>query len=149
MYAQYKEETYTSGISVYTTLTKADQDAAYDAVRRGVLDYDRRHGYRGPEALISLPKDAEDRQQEIEDTLIKHPDSDDLQAAVVLDASPKLVRVALLSGETVEISGDGLRFAAAGLASKASEAEKNQTGLGHPRRANQGQQEKVGDFAVA
>jgi penicillin-binding protein 1A len=55
MYAQYKDETYTSGFSVYTTLTKSDQDAAYDAVRRGVLDYDRRHGYRGPEAQIALP----------------------------------------------------------------------------------------------
>lgn len=128
MYAQYKDETYTSGFTVYTTLTKADQDAAYDAVRRGVLDYDRRHGYRGPEGQIALPKDDEDRQQEIEDTLIRHPDSDDLQAAVVLDVSPKQVRATLLSGETVEISGDGLRFAAAGLASKASEQKKIKPG---------------------
>ena len=128
MYAQYKDETYTSGFTVYTTLTKADQDAAYDAVRRGVLDYDRRHGYRGPEATISLPKDEEDRQQEIEDTLVKHPDSDDLQAAVVLDASPKLVRAVLLSGDTLEITGEGLRFAAAGLASKASEQKKIKPG---------------------
>ncbi len=128
MYAQYKDEIYTSGFSVYTTLNKADQDAAYDAVRRGVLDYDRRHGYRGPEAQIALPGDDEDRQQEIEDTLVKHPDSDDLQAAVVLDASPKLVRAVLLSGETVEITGDGLRFAAAGLASKATEQKKIKAG---------------------
>jgi penicillin-binding protein 1A len=140
MYAQYKDETYTSGFSVYTTLTKSDQDAAYDAVRRGVLDYDRRHGYRGPEAQIALPKDAEDRQEEIEETLIKHPDSDDLQAAVVLDVSPKLVRVALLSGETLDISGDGLRFAAAGLASKAAEQKKIKPGS--VIRVVQGKKEK-------
>ncbi|HWU98481.1 MAG TPA: penicillin-binding protein 1A [Oxalicibacterium sp.] len=140
MYAQYKDETYTSGFSVYTTLAKADQDAAYDAVRRGVLDYDRRHGYRGPEGQISLPKDEEDRQQEIEDALVKHPDSDDLQAAVVLDATPKLVRAVLLSGETLEISGDGLRFAAAGLASKASEQKKIKPGS--VIRVVQGKKEK-------
>lgn len=128
MYAQYKDETYTNGFSVYTTLTKADQDAAYAAVRRGVLDYDRRHGYRGPEAFIALSKDAEDRQEEIADTLVKHPDSDDLQAAVVLDATPKLVRAMLLSGETVEITGSGLRFAASGLSSKASEQKKIKPG---------------------
>lgn len=128
MYAQYKDEIYTSGFSVYTTLTKADQDAAYDAVRRGVLDYDKRHGYRGPEAMIDLPTDAEDRQQAIDDTLVKYPDSDDLRAAVVTDASAKLVKAELLSGESIEISGDGLRFAAAYLSDKAAAQKKLKPG---------------------
>jgi penicillin-binding protein 1A len=119
MFAQYKEETYTRGISVYTTLTKADQDAAYEAVRRGVLDYDRRHGYRGPEAFVDLPGDAEERQQVIDETLLQHPDSDDLRSAVVLSATPKQVRAAMLSGEEITITGEGLRFAASALAAKA------------------------------
>ncbi|RQO36407.1 penicillin-binding protein [Herminiimonas sp. KBW02] len=124
MYAQYKDEIYTSGFTVYTTLTKADQDAAYDAVRRGVLDYDRRHGYRGPEGAIDLPKDEEDRQQAIDDVLAKYPDSDDLRAAVVTEANAKLIRAELLSGETVEITGEGLRFAAAYLSDKATAQKK-------------------------
>jgi penicillin-binding protein 1A len=119
MYAQYKEETYTNGYSVYTTLTKADQDAAYEAVRRGVMDYDRRHGYRGPEAFIELPRGEEDRAQAIDEALIKRPDSGDLQAAIVLSASPKSIRAGMLAGEVIEISGDGLRFAASGLSPKA------------------------------
>lgn len=128
MYAQYKEDTYTSGFSVYTTLNKADQDAAYAAVRRGVLDYDRRHGYRGPEAFIDLPRDEEDRQQAIDDVLLKHSDSDNLKAAVVITASPKSIQAELLSGDTVEIAGENLRFAAAALSSKATEQKKIRPG---------------------
>ncbi|KAF1050709.1 MAG: Penicillin-binding protein 1A [Burkholderia gladioli] len=48
MYAQYKDETYTRGLTVTTTINSGDQEAAYQAVRRGILDYERRHGYRGP-----------------------------------------------------------------------------------------------------
>jgi penicillin-binding protein 1A len=61
----YGEEGYTRGLTVYTTLRKDDQAAAYAAVRRGVADYDRRHGYRGPEAYVSLPSDP----SELEDAL--------------------------------------------------------------------------------
>jgi penicillin-binding protein 1A len=59
VYAQYKEDSYTKGISVYTTILKADQDAAYASTRRNVIAYDQRHGYRGPEAFIDLPADPE------------------------------------------------------------------------------------------
>jgi penicillin-binding protein 1A len=119
MYAQYKEETYTSGFSVYTTLTSADQDAAYAAVRRGVLDYERRHGYRGPEAFVELPRDDDSRAQAIDEALLKHPDSGDLEAAIVLAVTPKSVRAQTRSGEVAEIAGEGLRFAASALSPKA------------------------------
>lgn len=119
MFAQYKDDIYTRGFTVYTTLLKADQDAAYNALRRGVMDYERRHGYRGPEAFIDLPADPDEREQLIDEVLLKHPDSDDLRSAVVISASPKAVRVATLTDDNIEISGEGLRFAAAGLAPKA------------------------------
>ena len=122
LFAQYKETIYTHGFTVHTTLRSKDQDAAYAALRRGVLDYDRRHGYRGPEASIVLPSDAEDRQDAIDDVLSKHPDSDELRAAVVTSASSKLVRAMLLSGDEIDISGDGLRFAASGLSAKSNSA---------------------------
>jgi penicillin-binding protein 1A len=76
MYAQFKEDTYTRGIVVTTTLVQAEQDAAYDALRRNVLAYDQRHGYRGPEDFVALPKDATQRDKLIETTLQKHPSSD-------------------------------------------------------------------------
>jgi penicillin-binding protein 1A len=57
VYEQFKEDTYTRGLNVFTTITKADQDAAYLAVRRGVMDYERRHPYRGPESYIEIPSE--------------------------------------------------------------------------------------------
>jgi penicillin-binding protein 1A len=119
MVSQFKDDAYTRGFNVYTTLLKADQDAAYAAVRRGVLDYDRRHGYRGAEAYIDLPDDEDERDQAITDVLQKHPDSDELQSAVVLRASAKAVHAQLLSGEEVDVTGEGLRFAASRLSPQA------------------------------
>jgi len=109
----YPEDVYTRGFRVYTTLRVADQEVAYEAVRRGVLDYDRRQGYRGPEGFFDLrPTAAED---EYDDALADHPDSDELLAAVVLSADPRQVEAALRTGDKVSVSGEGLRFAARAL----------------------------------
>ncbi|MDB5962656.1 MAG: penicillin-binding protein [Massilia sp.] len=122
VYDQLKEEAYTRGIVVTTTIVSADQDAAYKSLRRNVLAYDQRHGYRGPEATIELPENAEQRDDAIDEALQKRRSSDGLLPAVVLAASPKLVRVQTVDGETVEISGAGLKFAAAGLGASAKQS---------------------------
>src|SRR5881409_3061375 len=54
MAERYPDEVYARGFRVYTTLRKADQEAAYVALRRGVLEYDRRGGYRRPEGYAEL-----------------------------------------------------------------------------------------------
>ena len=113
----YPDDVYTRGFRVYTTLRKADQEAAYAALRAGVQDYDRRHGYRGPEGYVDLRPDA--TEDDYDDALAEHPDSDDLLAAVVLSAGPREVRAGLRSGETIKISAEGLRFAARALDAKA------------------------------
>jgi penicillin-binding protein 1A len=105
---QYPDDIYTRGFRVYTTITRADQEAAYAALRQGLLEYDRRHGYRGPEGYVDLKDVAE---EEYEEALQDHPDSDDLIAALVLDASPRRVTAYRRGGGTVAISGDGLKFA--------------------------------------
>ncbi|MFZ6646610.1 penicillin-binding protein 1A [Undibacterium sp. TJN25] len=120
LYAQYKDETYTRGFKVYTTINKAEQDAAYDAVRRNVMNYDQRHGYRGPEAFIELPADEDERDDAIDEVLLKHPSNDQLVSAVVVEVSPKLIRAEPASGDTIEISGDGLRFAVKALQASAN-----------------------------
>ena len=117
--AEYKDAAYTSGIKVYTTLLKADQDAAYEAVRKNIMDYDQRHGYRGPEAFITLPADEDERDDAIDEILKKHPANDKLIAAVVTNVTNKFVQAELASGESIEINGDGLRFANNALQSKA------------------------------
>jgi penicillin-binding protein 1A len=118
VYEQYPDEAYTKGFRVYTTIRKADQEAAYDAVRRGLLAYDRSQGYRGPEAFAELPANA--TEDDYDEALADHSDVDDLRAALVLSASAKEVRAVLRSGETVTVSGDGLKFAARALEDKAS-----------------------------
>jgi penicillin-binding protein 1A len=50
IFAQYGDEAYTRGLNVYTTINAADQDAAYKALRKGIMDYERRQVYRGPES---------------------------------------------------------------------------------------------------
>ena len=108
LYERYPEEVYSRGFRVYTTITRADQEAAYAALRQGLLEYDRRHGYRGPEGFVDL-KDAQE--EDYEETLQDHPDSDDLLAALVLEATPKRVTAYRRGGETVTVSGEGLKFA--------------------------------------
>lgn len=118
-YEQFKEETYTRGLNVFTTITKADQDAAYLALRQGVMDYDKRHGYRGPEGYMEIPANKEEAEDAIESELSDHPDSDDIVAAAVLEASPKQVRAMLISGEEITITGAGLAIATNLLSEKA------------------------------
>ena len=128
MYAQYREETYTRGLTVYTTLNKTDQDAAYEAVRSGIMNYERRHGYRGPEAFIDLPASADEREQAIDDALLEHPGSDDLRSAVVTSVTAKQVQATLLSGEVATIEGQALRFIAPSLAANAQPKAKIRPG---------------------
>lgn len=122
MYAQYKDETYTRGLNVITTVDSADQDAAYHAVRKGVMDYERRHGYRGPEGYVELPAPGDDRDQAIDDALTDHPDNGEIVAGVVTAASAKEVQAQFLDGTEATINGDGLRFVAAALSPRASGA---------------------------
>ena len=114
---RFGEEAYSRGLRVHTTIRKADQEAAHAALRRGVLDYERRHGYRGPEAFADIKTGSED---ELEDALSDLPDIEELVPAVVLEASAqKGVRAYRRGGETVQIAGDGLKFAANALSDKA------------------------------
>jgi len=126
MYERYKDDAYHKGYRVYTTLSSKHQRAAYQAVRSGVLNYDRRHGYRGPEAYVHLPAGLAD--DVIEDMLQDFPDSGELRAAVVTDANVRQVRVLLRGGEPVVIHGEGLKFAQAGLSEKASTNQRIRRG---------------------
>ncbi|MFZ6800761.1 penicillin-binding protein 1A [Undibacterium sp. Di24W] len=120
IYAQFKEETYTMGLKVITTIDRDEQDAAYESLRRNVLTYDQRHGYRGPEAFIELPTREDLRDDAIDEFLQKYPSSEGLVSAVVTSVSPKLIKADLATGESVEITGEGLRLATAALQSKAN-----------------------------
>ena len=117
--AQYGEEAYTRGLLVTTSLKSSDQVAAYRAVRNGVLEFERRQFYRGPELFITLPSDPAARDEAIDDALNERPDNDDLMSAVVLEASARKVVAVRQDGVPFEITGEGLRAVASGLSDKA------------------------------
>ena len=118
VYAQYGEDAYTLGLHVHLTVKSKDQMVAYHALRRGILDYERRQFYRGPEAYIDLPADASDLDTRVAEALTEHPDNDELKAAVVLEVSTKKLVAVLLNGESVAVTGDGLKPVTSGLGDK-------------------------------
>lgn len=120
MFAQYGNETYTRGLDVRTTVVSAQQEAAYRALRRGIMDFERRQVYRGPEKFITLPTDAQDVEDAVDEVLDDHPDNGDVQSAVVIEADAKRVRAMRQGGEMLEVTGDGLKPAQSGLSDKAA-----------------------------
>lgn len=119
MVNQYGDEAYTRGLVVTTSLKSNEQEAAYRAVRQGILDYERRQAYRGPEHFITLPTDQSAQADLIDETLNDFPDNDDLLSAVVLAANPRKVVAVRADGDPFEITGDGLRAVASSLSDRA------------------------------
>ncbi len=119
IFSQYGDEAYTRGLNVYLTVGTADQMVAYHALRRGLMDYELRQVYRGPEAYVDLPADPTLIDNRVAEALAEHPDNDDLRSAVVLEASPRKVVAMLQSGDTVTVTGDGLKPVTSGLSDKA------------------------------
>ena len=120
--AQFGDSAYTRGLNVYTTLTSADQQAAYAALRKGVMDYEQRQPYRGPEVRVELPAGGDALDDAVDSVLADHPDDGELIAAVVTQASDKKVSALRANGDAIEISGNGLRLVRSALAAKAPAA---------------------------
>ncbi|HEX5286808.1 MAG TPA: penicillin-binding protein 1A [Polaromonas sp.] len=119
IYNQYGDETYTRGLNVTTTLRASDQAVAYKALRKGIMDYERRQIYRGPEKFIDLPANPQETEDAIDEALTDNPDNGDVMSAVVLEASPKRILAMRQNSETLEITGEGLKPAQSGLTDKA------------------------------
>ena len=119
MFAQYGEDTYTRGLNVYTTLRADQQDVAYKALRRGIMDFERRQVYRGPEKFATLPAGGQELEEAIDEALEEHPNNGDLLSAVVLEADARRVLATRQNGETIEITGEGLKPVQSGLTDKA------------------------------
>jgi penicillin-binding protein 1A len=128
VFAQYGQETYTRGLNVFTTVQSSEQMAAYRALRQGIMDFERRQIYRGPEKFIDLPVDPKKLDDAIDDVLEDHPDNGDVLSAVVLEASPRKVVVVRQNGEQISISGEGLKPAQSGLSDKTPPAKQVRRG---------------------
>ena len=120
VYAQFGELSYTTGLNVTTTLRAADQQAAYKALRRTLVEHSLRQVWRGPEGQESLADSLKDDNPAVAQALADYDDDEDLRLAIVTRASTKSVTVVLASGEVVTVEGSGLRPAQSGLADNAS-----------------------------
>ena len=110
LYAQYQDDIYSSGIKVYTTIRKASQEAANAAVREGVMDYDLRHGYRGPEKTLDLAALLAEDENALASALDDLDTVNGFEPALITAISAKGVQVQSKSGEVLTISGSGLAF---------------------------------------
>jgi penicillin-binding protein 1A len=128
VFNQYGQDTYTRGLNVYTTIESQDQMAAYQALRQGLMDFERRQVYRGPEKFITLPNDPKLAEDLIDETLEEHPDNGDVMSAVVLEASSKRVVVVRQNSEQITITGKGLSPVQSGLSDKAPAAKRIRKG---------------------
>jgi len=119
---RFGTEAYSQGLRVTTSLRAADQQAAWAAVRKGVLAYDARQPWRGPEGTEPLPADVSaDLERSAAQALKDYRDDDLLRVAIVLAAGPREVQALLANGDRVRITGDGLRLAQPGLAPRAAD----------------------------
>ncbi len=128
MQGQYGAEAYSRGLNVYTSINMAEQEAAHKALRKGLLDFDRRQAWRGPEGYIDLPADPKQVDVRIAEALEEHPDSDDMRAVVVLGTEPKRIQAMLQSGEQIDIGAEGLRAVGNALTDKAGPKQQIRRG---------------------
>ena len=125
----FSKKAYSSGMRIYTTIMHRDQQAAYRALRKGVLSYDKRHGYRGPEGFADIPDDLDESNiDRIDEYLEEYDTYGDLEPALVLKSDSRKVRVWIRGGEIVEISGKGLEFATRKRSRKSANKQPIQRG---------------------
>ena len=112
MYDIFKDETYTRGLNVYTTIRDNDQQAAWQSVRSRLIAYDRKYRYRGPSGFVDLSGEGRDAQ--IRATLRKAASSPNLEPAVLTQITPTGLKAVMLSGKDlveVELDAESRKFA--------------------------------------
>jgi penicillin-binding protein 1A len=107
--ARYGEDAVNQGYRVYTTIDGRLQTAANRAVRIGLIEYDRRHGYRG--AIKQITVDERATSTKLDAAIGDTPDIGLLRAAVVLSVAPQAARVYVRGMGLAQIDWDGLSWA--------------------------------------
>ena len=111
LYEKYQDDIYSSGLKVYTTIRKANQEAANTAIRDGVMEYELRHGYNGPEKLLNLDKlEATDKKTALDVALEEIDEVNGLIPAIITSLTPKSIKAHTKRGDDVEITGKGLVY---------------------------------------
>lgn len=128
MFDRYQDEIYRSGLKVYTTIRKPNQEAANTAILQGIFDYDKRHGYRGAEGMVKIEAGKASLEDSIDDVLADIDTSNGLIPAVILEVTPLRIKAYRKDGGLTEITGDGLAPAKKILAEKDPAKQKLKRG---------------------
>lgn len=126
VYDIFREETYTRGINVYTTIRDKDQRAAWQSVRDHLIDYDRKYRYRGPSGHIDI-SDAAQRDDNIRLAIGKARTVEGLEPAVVTELTDKIFRAAVEDGKelkVVDLDAASRKFAGRYLTNKAPKGKR-------------------------
>ncbi|MEM9384220.1 MAG: penicillin-binding protein 1A [Pseudomonadota bacterium] len=110
MVERYGERVYGSGLRVVTTLDSERQEAAVAAVRDALLQYDRRHGYRGPVDLRDLEEVGRTPEQ-LDAMLGEYPDLPLHELAVVTDVDEARALVHVIARSPGQVPLDGVKWA--------------------------------------
>jgi penicillin-binding protein 1A len=129
LFDTYHEAIYSSGLKVYTTIKKPNQEAANSAVLQGILEYQRREGYQKPEKFVDLSQlNADNFEEGLKLGLADVETYNGFVPAIVTEASSKLVKVYTKKGEVLEITGSGLSVIQRNLSDKTASARKIKPG---------------------
>ena len=120
MFDTHGEAAYDSGFRVITTIRKEDQLAADEALRNGLLEYDGRHGYRGPEGFADVDAAPTKGDNHLDEILADKEISGGLIPAVVTQVTVNSAQVYLKGGIAATLQGETIKFAAASLNSNAA-----------------------------
>nr|WP_232354867.1 PBP1A family penicillin-binding protein [Gilliamella sp. W8126] len=111
MYDKFGENAYTDGYKVYTTISKTDQVAATEAVQKHIIDYDMRHGYRGPEKILWENNEPALDEDQIQAALHKYICYSGMCPAVVLESNDKEAKAVLSDKSNITIAYQDMKWA--------------------------------------
>ena len=109
MLAKYGDNVYTAGYRVYTTIDSRLENAATIALRAGLLQYDRRHGWRGATAKVDPEKMASGANLDLE--LEEYPAIGGLRPAIVQSVDGKSARIYVKNLGSVSLPWEKLSWA--------------------------------------
>lgn len=111
--AQYGRAAYEDGLEVITTLHRGRQEAAQAALRSGLQAYDERHGYRGPERMLTPPETGEEEAtlERWQATVAERPLYGNLHPAIVLTVAEDHFEALLGTGQRVQVPLAHMRWA--------------------------------------
>lgn len=108
---KFGPDVYTSGFVVYTTVDSKLQHIANQSVLSGLLEYDKRHGYRGPVDHLEAPKKGEIPITAWADALRSHTKSSSLVPAVIVSVTPNAAKAMIANHQQMTLSFEGMRWA--------------------------------------